>query len=161
VKVLYSETSGRENVTRAMQEICSVLSRARVSDENSALGFRALYRIATHASISAKHQRWEIEQEYRLVKLVDEKEGYMLKKRESAGKTIQYLPLFVRAKGRRIAFAEIMTGPNQNPEEGRERLKRLLANSAYGPECPKYPEITASELSDPLREGSHLTARTE
>jgi hypothetical protein len=88
-----------------------------VCSENLALGLKALYRIATHAAISAKESAWEVEQEYRLVRLVDHNERRKLKERQFAGKTIRHLPIFVRAEGQHIALAEIMIGPNQNAKE--------------------------------------------
>jgi hypothetical protein len=147
VKVLYSESLWRKNVTKALREICSLLSRADACRENVATGFKALYRIATHAAISAKKPEWEVEQEYRLVRLVDQNERHELKKRESAGKTIRYLPLFVRTGGKRIALSEITIGPNQTAEEAREGLTGLLARSNYRPDCPEYPKIRVSEVS--------------
>lgn len=147
VKIEYSEGSWRETVTRAFKEICSVLSRARFLTHNIVLGSKALYRIATHASISAKHPEWAAEREYRLVKLVFDDELLKLRERESAGKTLRYLPVPVRVEGKRIALAEVIIGPNQNAEDARERLAALLAGNGYVPECPEYPDIAVLSIS--------------
>jgi len=62
----------------------------------------------------------------RQANLVDHNERHKLKEQQFAGKTIPYLPIFVRAEGKHIALAEIMIEPNQNAKEVHKRLKGLL-----------------------------------
>jgi hypothetical protein len=52
----------------------------------------------------------------------------------------------LRDNGKRIAFAEIITGPNQDSEKVQEQLKRLLAEQGYAVGEMEYPNIVASAL---------------
>jgi hypothetical protein len=52
----------------------------------------------------------------------------------------------VRAEGKRIAFAEIILGRNQNLETASERLKKVLEANGYTVGDMEYPTIKASGL---------------
>lgn len=95
----------------------------------------------------AKQQKWEPEQEYRHVTMVymdaDVKPG----ERERDGKKIRYLPVMVRAEGMRIAFAEVLIGPNQDTEAASERLRKILEAAEYKAGDMEYPAIVASALA--------------
>jgi hypothetical protein len=69
-----------------------------------------------------------------------------LKERASAGQVKQYLPITVRAGGKRIAFSEIIIGPNRSVEETREQLTQLLKEAGYKEGDEEYPEIGISAL---------------
>ena len=59
----------------------------------------------------------------------------------------KFLPVAVRANSQRIALAEIMIGPNQNVDEARRRLNRLLGDCGYEIGQMEYPEVTASKIT--------------
>jgi hypothetical protein len=93
----------------------------------------------------AKQPAWEVEQEFRLVTSVYPDSGVQPKERQSGGKTRRYL-VTVRDIGKRIAFAEIITGPNHDAAVAQERLKRLLMEQGYKVGELEWPEIVASSL---------------
>ena len=155
IKVDYSESSWRDTLRKGFGKLCSIFSRAEDSPQNCELGLSAIYRIAVFASITAKRAEWAAEQEFRHVTLVRENAGIQLRERESAGKTMRYLPISLRAEGKRIALAEIIIGSNQNAEDTREQLKRLLADKGYKVvDSIEYPVITVSAIPpwDPTSE---------
>jgi len=131
LKVDYSEASWRETVCAEFERICTALSRAESSPRNLRPGVSALNRLAAFQSMSAKRGDWAIEQEFRHVTLVPHSATDQLKQRPSADGMKVYLPVLVRASGRRIAFAEILIGPNRTAESTREELEKLLAESGY------------------------------
>jgi len=122
----------------------SLASRFHVETVNWDLS--AIYRIAAFASITAKGTEWASEHEFRHVALVPRNSGIQLEERKSVGKNIRYLPVLVRAGGRRIALAEIIIGSNQSAEEIRGRLKLLLAGKGCKIGDFEYPKITASAI---------------
>ncbi len=146
VKVDYSEESWREKIRKNMGLICSFLSYRNSSRRHQALALSALYRIAAFASIMAKQQAWEVEQEFRHVTIVHPDAKVQPRERQLGGKTIRYLPVLVRDNGKRIAFAEIITGPNQNAEFAHERLKGILTQTGYNVGEMEYPKIVASTV---------------
>ena len=147
IKVDYSESSWRQKVKANMGKVCAILGRARTLPNNKKLGLSALYRIAAFASIMAKQPRWEVEQEYRHVTIVHPDARIEPKERYSEGRTIRYLPILVREEGKRIAFAEVIIGPNQDIEGARTRLKEILANNRYRVGDIEYPAISTSALA--------------
>ncbi len=144
----YSEASWRKTLREEFGKVCSVLSRPGVltTPLNCKLGVSALNRIAAFASISAKQSQWACEQEVRHATLVQHGSRVQLKERMSAGQVKQYLPVTVRADGKRIAFSEIIIGPNRSVEETREQLARLLKEAGYKGGEEEYPEIRMSAL---------------
>ncbi|MCZ6514309.1 MAG: hypothetical protein O6850_00415, partial [Acidobacteria bacterium] len=147
IKVDYSESSWRDNLRKSFGKASSILSRAEDSPRSCELGLSAIYRIAAFASIRAKQAEWAAEQEFRHVTLVRKNAGIQLKERESAGSTIRYLPVSLRAQGKRIALDEIIIGSNRNAEDTREQLKRLLADKGYKvADSIEYPVITVSSI---------------
>ena len=148
VIVDYSEASWRKTLREEFGKVCSVLSRPRVltSPLNCKLGVSALNRIAAFASISAKQPQWACEQEVRHATLVPHASRSQLKERKSAEQVKQYLPVTVRADGKRIAFSEIIIGPNRSVEETREQLAQLLKEAGYKDHEEEYPEIRISAL---------------
>lgn len=146
VKVDYSESSWRSDLTKNFGAVCALLSRAKTTRSNYELGLSALHRIAAFASIGAKRAGWAVEQEFRHVTLVRQNSRVQLKEREEDGKVKRFLPVAVRAEGKRIAFSEIITGPNWNAEDASEQLKKLLAAKGYEVGDIEYPEITISAI---------------
>jgi hypothetical protein len=148
VIVDYSEASWRKMLREEFGKICSFLSRPDVltTPMNCQLGVSALNRIAAFASISAKQPKWACEQEVRHATLVPQGSRDQLKERKSAEQVKQYLPITVRADGKRVAFSEITIGPNRNVEETREQLTHLLKEAGYKEDDEEYPEITVSAL---------------
>jgi hypothetical protein len=147
VAVDYSESSWRETLKANFEPICSVLGRAKNSRENRELGVSALSRIAAFASIMAKQEQWAGEKEVRYVTLiVDENTASQIKEREIAGEKRRYLEVPVRAEGKRISLAEVIIGPNQDPETARVWLTALLMTTGYEPRNDEYPTITISTL---------------
>jgi hypothetical protein len=57
-----------------------------------------------------------------------------------------FLPVAVRAEGKRIALSEIIIGPNRDPEDAREQLKKFLTAQSYEVGDIEYPEITISAI---------------
>jgi hypothetical protein len=146
VKVDYSESSWRCDLTKTFGAICALLARAGASRRNHELGLSALHRIAAFASIGAKRAEWAVEQEFRWVTLVSRNSQIQLKERDADGKVKRFLPVAVRAGGKRIAFSEIIVGPNWNAEDAGEQLQRVLAEQGYKVADMEYPEITASAI---------------
>jgi Protein of unknown function (DUF2971) len=156
VIVDYSEASWRKTLREELSKICSVFSRPDflTTPMNCKLGVSALNRVAAFASISAKQAQWASEQEVRHATLVPHGSRAQLRERKSAGQVKQYLPITVRAGGKRIAFSEITIGPNRSVEETREQLAHLLKEAGYKEGDEEYPEIKMSalapwELSEP------------
>jgi hypothetical protein len=147
VKVDYSESSWRDDLTGHFGEVCSLLSRAVPSRKTFELGLSALHRVAAFASIGAKRAEWAVEQEFREVTLVPKKSQIRLLERQTPdGKVTKYLPVQVRADGKRIAFSEIIIGSNRNAEESRAQLEGLLAEHSYKVGDIEYPEIIVSAI---------------
>jgi hypothetical protein len=96
----------------------------------------------------AKQAPWEVEKEFRLVTIVRPDAGVEPRERRLGVKTIRYLPVAVRDNGKRIAFAEIITGPNQNAEDAGERLKLILVEHGYAAGDLEYPPDRPESLSD-------------
>jgi hypothetical protein len=90
------------------------------SPRNIELGLSAINRLAAFASEMAKQPKWASEQEVRHVTLIPQGANIQLQERQSGGRTIRYLPVQVRENGKRIAFAEIILGSNQNLVDARE-----------------------------------------
>jgi hypothetical protein len=148
VIVDYSESSWRNTLAVEFGKVCSVLSRPGVlsSPMNCKLGASALNRIAAFASISAKRPQWAGEQEVRHVTLVPSGSNIQLRERKSGGQMKRYLPLNVRAGGKRIALSELIIGPNRNVGEARGRLTQLLQEKGYRIGDMEYPEIVVSGI---------------
>jgi hypothetical protein len=146
VKVDYSEASWRENVREHMGQVCSFLSYRNASPAGKKLALSALYRVAAFTSIMAKQAAWEVEQEFRHVTIVHPDARVQPMERQSGGKIRRYLPVELRDNGKRIAFAKIITGPNQDAANARERLKLVLEQRGYAVGDLEYPEIVASAL---------------
>jgi hypothetical protein len=144
LKVDYSEESWRENIRVVFRNICSMLSSAANTAHNRELGKSALTRIAAFQAITAKDARWQVEQEFRHVTLVRSQDMGKLRQRGSPGNAVSYLPVLVRSKGKRIALAELIIGPNCKPEEARENVKQLLQDTGYEPGTIEYPVIAIS-----------------
>jgi len=142
----YSESSWRDTLRTEFGKICSYLSNVPSSPKNLDLGLSALNRIAAFQSIAAKLPEWAVEQEVRHVTLVPRSAHDRLQRRDSGGSTIWYLPVVVRATGKRIAMAEILIGPNRDTADTRKRLERLLVESGYIVGSPEYPAIVASAI---------------
>jgi hypothetical protein len=147
VKIDYSEPSWRASLTKNFAAVCSLLARFAASRKNLRLGLAALHRIAAFASIGAKREEWAVEQEFREVTVVRQNSNIRLKEREVSGKVIRYLPVPVRAEGKRIAFSEIIIGPNRNVEDSRDQLKEFLAPHGYKVGEVEYPEITVPAIA--------------
>jgi hypothetical protein len=146
VKVQYSESKWRDYIKSVFENTCSLLSRHESRPEVIELGLSALNRFAEFQSITAKRPEWAAEQEYRHVTLVPRNASFQLKQRESAGKTISYLPVSLRRDGRRLAFAEILIGPNCSAEKTRQELQKLLARNGYERGSLEYPTIAVSKV---------------
>ncbi len=146
VKVDYSKESWRNTVTNCFKDICKELSRAPMTPKNIELGVSALYRIAAFCAMTAKQPKWEHEQEFRHVTIF--RDGVEAKPKErtnSEGKTIRFLDdITLRLDGKKLAFAEIIIGPNQDAEAAKKRLQGILERANYVPGSPEYPEITVS-----------------
>jgi len=82
----------------------------------------------------------------RQANLVDHNERHKLKEQQFAGKTIPYLPIFVRAEGKHIALAEIMIEPNQNAKEVHERLKDSWDQQLQG----RFSRVSGDQCFDAL-----------
>jgi hypothetical protein len=153
IAVDYSEESWRNQLMSDFKQICAALSRARYSKHNMWLGSSALYRIAAFASIRAKQPKWAVEQEIRHATLIRDGANIRPKERIRDGKVIRYLDdVELRTAGKKLAFAEIMIGPNQNPEEANARVVALLEEAGYKLGRLEYPEVTVSQLSDWIHE---------
>jgi DUF2971 family protein len=144
VKVDYSEASWRENVRENIRLVCSFLSYRNATPVGRRLALSALYRVAAFTSIMAKQPAWEVEREFRHVTTIHPDSKVQPSERQSGGKTVRYLPVTVRDNGKRIAFAEIITGPNQDAANAHERLRLLLEQRGYAVGDLEYPEIVTS-----------------
>ncbi len=144
----YSESSWRAMLSGNFTKACEIMQRPGVlpTRKNFELGLNALYRFAAFAAIMAKQEQWKVEQEYRRVTIVYREVDVEPQVRVSGGKIIRYLTSPVRANSRKIALAEIIIGPNQNVDDARQRLNRLLADVGYEIGQMEYPEISASKV---------------
>lgn len=142
-KVDYSESSWRNGIRGAFEQFCAQLSRVESCRRNLDLGLSALHRIAAFWCITAKRAEWADEQEYRHVTLVP-RSSNLLQSRVAGGRTIEYLPVFLRRDRKRIALAELLIGPNRDAEKTRQDLQRLLADNGYEDGSIEYPTIAAS-----------------
>jgi hypothetical protein len=146
-RVNYSEASWRSTLSAEFKKILPVLEKAQVTKNNIELGLLALHRIAAFASITAKQEIWSCEKEYRRMTVLHQEGNVQPKERLSGGKTIRYLTAEVRANGRKIALAEVITGPNQNAEQAKQRLVKLLAECGYETNDMEYPKVVASTVA--------------
>lgn len=147
VKVDYLESSWRSGLTDNFEAVCSLLGRAVPPRRILDLALAALHRTAAFASIGAKRAEWAVEQEFRKVTLIPKKSQIRLLEREGTdGKVKKYLPVQVRAEGKRVAFSEIIIGPNRDPEDACQQLKKFLAAQGYEVGDIEYPEITVSAI---------------
>jgi hypothetical protein len=147
IKVDYSEMSWRASIEKHFHGVGSLLGRVKGKRRHLKLALSALYRIAAFMSMSAKREMWAVEKEYRHVTIIHPDAKVQAHERVSGGKTIRFLPVVLRADGKRIAFAEIVIGPNQSVEEARRRLNQLLADAGYRVGDMEYPEIAASSMA--------------
>lgn len=147
IQVDYSESSWRVTLSEDLRKIYSVMKGVALTNKNLELGLFALHRTAAFASIGAKKEKWAVEQEYRHVTLLHKVAIVQPHERVSGDRLIRFLPVAVRADGKRIALAEIMVGPNQDVGEARQRLRQLLADIGYRVGDMEYPEISASATS--------------
>jgi hypothetical protein len=154
VKVDYSEQSWRASLAQNFGAVCSLLSGVAASGKNLRLGLAALHRIAAFASIGAKRAEWAVEQEFRQVTVIPQNSDLRIEEREAGGKVIRYLPVPVRAVGKRIAFSEIIIGSSRNFEESCDQLKNFLATQGYRAGDIEYPQFTPSAI--PSRDTSLL-----
>jgi hypothetical protein len=146
-RVDYSEASWRATLSAEFRKILPVLERAQVTRRNIELGLLALHRIAAFAAITAKQAVWSGEQEYRRLTVLHQKAAVEPKVRMSGSKTIRYLSAEVRADRKKIALAEVIIGPNQNADEARERVIKLLADCGYETNDMEYPTVIASGVA--------------
>jgi len=113
------------------------------------LGSSALFRIAAFASIRAKHPNWAVEQGNPTRNMIRDGANIRPKERIRDGKIIRYLDdVELRTAGKKLAFAEIIVGPNQNADEAKMRVFALLEEAGYQPGTPEYPEVTISQIND-------------
>jgi hypothetical protein len=143
VKVDYSEESWRYTITDCFEDICKELSRAPMTPKNIELGVSALYRIAAFCAMTAKQPKWAHEQEFRHITIFrDGVEAIPKERTNNGGKTIRYLDdITLRLDGKKLAFAEIIVGPNQDAEQAKKGLQAILNKAHYVPGTPEYPNI--------------------
>jgi hypothetical protein len=147
IQVDYSEDSWRNHLMTNFTKVCDLLSRAINTRRTLELGSSALYRISAFASIMAKQPQWLAEQEVRHVTFFRDDAKTKPKERKRGDKNIRYLDdVELRMKGKDLAFAEIIIGPNQDTTESQSRLTVLLAEAGYQVGMFEYPTITASQV---------------
>jgi hypothetical protein len=126
-------------------QITLLLERAQPVRRNIELGLSALYRIAAYAAISAKRDAWAVEKEFRLATFL--RDITKAKQYEQVANGRRYIPMPVRAAGKRIAFAEILMGPNQDTDVARSRIEHLLKSHGYAASDFEYPTILRSAVA--------------
>jgi hypothetical protein len=147
IQVDYSEESWRNHLKTNFTKVCDLLSRAVNSDRNVELGSSALYRISAFTSIMAKKPQWSQEREVRHVTFLRDEASAKPKERKRGDKIIRYLDdVELRVGGKKLAFAEIIIGPNQDITEAQQHLTVLLEESGYKAGAFEYPEITVSNI---------------
>jgi hypothetical protein len=147
LKVEYAEVSLRRKLEGSFNRVCSIIARADETPENCAQALSALYRISAFASISTKHQEWAIEREYRVVTLIADAD-HQPEERNAGNRVIRYWPIRLRAENKSISLVEVIVGPNQDADRGRERAQEILRAAGYVEGPPEYPEsILASAVA--------------
>jgi hypothetical protein len=148
MQVDYSEESWRAKLRADFNLACSELERPKVlhCEENIRLGAEILNWIAESYSLTAKQENWKAEQEIRRIVLVDAGADLQPRERDArSGKRIRYIEVPVRRSGKRIALAEVIIGPNQYGDLGRQKVTQILHAAGYTPGDAEYPEISISD----------------
>ena len=146
LKVDYSEASWRTTIDEHFRKVASLIDEVKLKRIDLHMPLSALFQIAGFLSMSAKAEKWAPEREYRHVTILHPDARLKPRERVSDGKAILYLPVVLRAPGKRIALAEVIIGPNQNVEEASLRITKLLAEASYKVGDIEYPEITVSSI---------------
>lgn len=95
----------------------------------------------------AKQPQWSAEKEVRHVTFFRDDAKARPKERKRGDKIIRYLDdVELRVHGKKLSFAEIIIGPNQDSMESQSRLTALLSEAGYNVGTPDYPAITASQV---------------
>jgi hypothetical protein len=82
-------------------------------------------------ALATKQTKWKPEQEVRMIYLA--REGTRIAPLETTrpdGSIKRYLPVRVTAR-RRMPLREILIGPSQDAEAGREQVRRIFAATGY------------------------------
>jgi hypothetical protein len=149
LQVDYSQESWRKIVTKSFTDICKELSRFSCTQQNVQQGMSALYRMAAFTSIMAKKPKWSKEREFRHITMFRDGITPEPKKLTRSDGTPKYYldDVVLREHGKKLAFAEIIIGANQETSQGPSKLMCLLEEAGYEPGSPEYPEITVSLVS--------------
>jgi hypothetical protein len=147
IKVEYSETTWRANLSDELQKLCRVLQRLPGTADVLESGLFEFYRVAAFTSMGAKRQNWAVEQEYRRVTILHKDANVAPCEHISNGKTRRYLPTAVRAGGKKIALSEIIVGPNQDFDRVAQRVSELLTSAGYVADEMEYPKVARSAVA--------------
>jgi hypothetical protein len=147
-QVVYSEDSLREWFFDTFGRVCAALAAYPPSDQNARFTLATLRGLAAFASITTKTFEWRSEQEVRHVTMDRLEPGVTPFVRISAdGKEVRYLPVSLRAKGKLIAFDEIIIGGKRDFGESRKQFEDLLASKGYVLGSIEYPRFVVSSVS--------------
>jgi hypothetical protein len=144
VKVDYLEESWKGRLRGAFESFRSKHSPLNVptTDRNIDTGVLLLNWVAAAFAMSVKRPEWQQEQEVRRIILVNEGATLNPEQRlNDSGQLVRYIDLPVRRQDRRIAFSEILIGPNQDQSDGRQKIVRILKDAGYEVTYPEYPAI--------------------
>ena len=145
VRVIYSERLLRTFLRKSIGGFCDALAHAKPSPSDYHEGLTAFNRVAAFADVAAKREEWATEQEVRHVTFARGTKAIESKERVSAaGRSIQYLPVSLRADNKLIALDEVIIGANQDTEKTTEEFKVLLTKIGYVVGSTEYPQFTVS-----------------
>jgi hypothetical protein len=143
IKVDYSENAWRASLRKHFAEVCALLRRVPPTDLSRELGASAFYRIAGFTATGAKQEGWAVEQEFRNVTIVHQGAKNPEEVDENGRR---FLPIVVRADGKRMALAEMLIGPNRDVDAARQRVTALLSDVGYNVSDMEYPQVVTSAL---------------
>jgi hypothetical protein len=150
MEVNYSEDVYRTKLKRDLAMVCSHpdVTKAMSTDKSIKLGIDALFGIAAAYSLGFKKLKWEPERELRRIILVHDGVTLCpLERINASGKQVRYIEVPVRNPEKRIALAEVIVGPHQSSDSGRQQILDILNEAGYQPSDPEYPKISVSTAS--------------
>jgi hypothetical protein len=146
-EVVYSEDALRESLIEPFDSVRDRLSALISSRFVCEEGLSALYRLAAHAAIRAKHEKWSCESEVRLATFARTASDVQPRERVGDdGQIKRYIPIHVRADKKLIALDEIILGAGQDTANARQEFEAILAAKGYEPGSIEFPRITVTSV---------------
>jgi len=126
-----TESDMKEKIEQWLQQFSAALDHAEDVEHNWRLAMDTLNVTTAVWALATKQTKWKPEQEVRMIYLA--REGTRIAPLETTrpdGSIKRYLPVRVTAR-RRMPLREILIGPSQDAEAGREQVRRIFAATGY------------------------------